>query len=35
MIISKRLPENDDSEAFHSILQVGHRFLGNGVQQEF
>ena len=35
MIVSKRLPENDDSEAFDSILQIGHRFLRNGVQQEF
>ena len=35
MISSKTLPENDDSEAFDSILQIGHRFLRNGVEQEF
>ena len=35
MIRSKTLPENDDSEAFESILQIGHRFLRNEVRQEF
>ena len=35
IISSKTLPENDDSAAFDSILQIGHRFLCNGVQQEF
>ena len=35
MISSKTLPEHDDSEAFDSILQIGHRFLRNEVQQEF
>ena len=35
MIISERLSENDDLKAFDSILQIGHRFLRNGVQQEF
>ena len=29
------LAENDDSAAFDSILQIGHRFHRNGVQQEF
>ena len=33
--IESRLPENDDFTAFDSILQIGHRFLRNGVQQEF
>ena len=32
---SKILAENDDSKAFDSILQICHRFLRNGVQQEF
>ena len=27
MISSKTLPENNDSEAFKSTLQIGHRFL--------
>ena len=35
IISSKTLPENDDSAAFDSILQIGHCFLCNGVQQEF
>ena len=35
MINSKTLPKNDYSKAFDSILQIGHRFLRNGVQQEF
>ena len=35
MITNKTLPENDGPEAFESILQIGHRFLRNGVQQEF
>ena len=35
MISGKTLPENDDSEAFDSILQIGHRFVRNGVKQEF
>ena len=35
IISSKTLPENDDSAAFDSILQIGHRFLCNGVQEEF
>ena len=35
MISSKALPENDDSEALDGILQIGHRFLRNWVQQEF
>ena len=35
MISSKTLPENNDSEAFDSILRIGHRFLRNEVQQEF
>ena len=30
-MISKRLPENDDFKACDSILQIGHRFLRNGV----
>ena len=34
MISSKTLPENNDSEVFESILQIGHRFVRNGVQQE-
>ena len=33
--IESRLPENDDFTAFDSILQIGHRFHRNGVQQEF
>ena len=32
---SQTLAENDDSAAFDSILQSDHRFLRNGVQQEF
>ena len=35
MISSKILPENDYFEALDSILQIVHRFLCNGVQQEF
>ena len=35
MISNKTLPENDDSEAFDSILQIGNRLLCNGIQQEF
>ena len=35
MISSKTLPENNDSEAFDSVLQIGHRFLRDEVQQEF
>ena len=35
MISSKTLPENEDSEAFDSILQIGHRFFCNGVKEEF
>ena len=35
MITNKTLPENDGPEAFESILQIGHRFLRNWVQQEF
>ena len=35
MITSKTLPENDGSEVFESILQIGHRFVRNGVQQGF
>ena len=35
MITSKTLPENDVPKTFESILQTGHRFVGNGVQQEF
>ena len=35
IISSKTLPENDDSAAFDSIVQVDHRFFRNGVQQEF
>ena len=31
----KIIPENDDSAAFDSILQIGHRFVGNGIQQVF
>ena len=31
MISSKTLPENDNSEAFDSILQTGDRFVRNGV----
>ena len=34
MITSKTISVNDDSEAFESILQIGHRFVRNGVQQE-
>ena len=29
------LPENDDSEAFDSILPIGHRLSCNGVKKEF
>ena len=32
---SQTLAENDDSTAFDSILQICHRFLRNGVKQEF
>ena len=32
MICSKTLRENDDSEAFDSIFQIGDHNLGNGVQ---
>ena len=35
MISNKTLPENDGPKAFESILQIGHRFVRNGVQQEF
>ena len=35
MISSKTLPENDDSEAFDSILQIGHRFPCSGDKREF
>ena len=35
MISNKKLPENDDSEAFDNILQISHFFLRNGVQQQF
>ena len=35
MISSKILPENEDSAAFDSILQVGHRLGGNGDQRDF
>ena len=31
-ISGKTLPENDESAAFDSLLQIGYRFLGNGVQ---
>ena len=31
MISSKTLPEKDDSEAFDSVLETGHRFPRNGV----
>ena len=31
MISSKTLPENDDSEAFDSILQIGDRLVRNGL----
>ena len=31
MISSKTLPENDNSEAFDIILQIGDRFVRNGV----
>ena len=34
MITNKTLPENDGPKAFESILQIGHRFLRNGDQQE-
>ena len=34
MITNKTLPEKDGPEAFESILQIGHRFVRNGVQQE-
>ena len=33
MISSKKLPKNDDSKAFDSILQIGHCFVRNGVPQ--
>ena len=35
IISSKTLAEDDVSEAFDSILQIGHRFLNNEVPQEF
>ena len=35
MITSKTLTENDGFEAFESILQIGDRFVRNGVQQDF
>ena len=35
MITNKTLPENDGPEVFESILQIGHRFVRCGVQQEF
>ena len=35
MISNKTLPENDGPKAFESILQIGHLFVRNGVQQEF
>ena len=35
MISGKTLRENDVSEALDSILQIGHRFVRNGVKQEF
>jgi len=35
MITSKTLPNNNDSEASECILQIGHRFLRNGLQQKF
>ena len=31
MISSKTPPENNNSEAFDSILQIGDRFVRNGV----
>ena len=34
MITNKTLPENDGPEAFESLLQIGHRFVRNGVQKE-
>ena len=34
MISNKTLPENNGPKAFESILQNGHRFVRNGVQQE-
>jgi len=35
MISSKTLPESDDFEEFDSVLQIGHRFPRNGLQQQF
>ena len=35
IISSKTFAEDDVSEVFDSILQIDHRFLRNGVPQEF
>ena len=35
IIRSKTLAEDDVSEEFDSILQIGHRFVRNMVPQEF
>ena len=35
MVSTIGVAENDDSEPFDSILQIGHRFLGNGFNKNF